>query len=382
MTDNAALLTVRDLRTYFRTEDGLVKAVDGLSFRVGPRQTFALVGESGCGKSVTAFSILRLLQIPPALIASRRFLAEPRNRAMLPQGTGPSVIELEGRDLLELSEPRMRQVRGAKISMIFQEPMSSLNPVFTCGNQIVEAVLLHRRTSGREAKDLAIDLLAKVGIPDPAQRFREYPHQLSGGMRQRVMIAMALSCNPRLLIADEPTTALDVTIQAQILDLLRQLKDQTGLSILLITHDLAVVAETADVVAVMYAGKIVELTDVRPLFQEPLHPYTHGLFRSLPRLGDKKHRLETIQGVVPNPLDFPGGCKFHPRCALTRRLAEGLGEASTASILADGQPVRVAARCASAEPPLREVRAGHWCACWFCPGYDAAPQTDPSEGPA
>ena len=359
MSENGTLLRVSDLRTYFRTEDGLVKAVDGVSFRIGRKQTFALVGESGCGKSVTAFSILRLLQVPPAQIASGR-------------------VELEGRNLLDLSESRMRQVRGEKISMIFQEPMSSLNPVFTCGSQIVEAIRLHRSMSGRDAKALAIDLLAKVGIPDAPQRFRAYPHQMSGGMRQRVMIAMALSCNPRLLIADEPSTALDVTIQAQILDLLRQIQADAGLSIMLITHDLAVVAETAEVVAVMYASKIVELTDVKRLFAQPLHPYTHGMFRSVPRLGEKKHRLETIQGTVPNPLDFPAGCKFHPRCLLARQRAPGAPESETATVVAEGGCVRVLRRCATEEPILREVQPAHWCACWYCPGYDGSPETDPS----
>ena len=357
MSENGTLLRVSDLRTHFATEDGLVKAVDGVSFRIGKKQTFALVGESGCGKSVTAFSILRLLQMPPAKIASGR-------------------IELEGQNLLDLSEGQMRQVRGGKISMIFQEPMSSLNPVFTCGNQIVEAILLHRKVDGTTARNLAIQMLDWVGIPDPAQRFNEYPHQMSGGMRQRVMIAMALSCNPKLLIADEPTTALDVTIQAQILELLRGIQDKAGLSILLITHDLAVVAETADVVGVMYASKIAELSDVKTLFAQPLHPYTQGLFRSIPRLGEKKHRLETIQGNVPNPLHFSGGCKFHPRCLLTRKLAESADQ--TMPVIVDGQPVQVLRQCATAEPSLREVQPGHWCACWQCAGYDAAPQTDPS----
>jgi len=337
MSENKTLLTVRDLRTYFHTEDGVVKAVDGISFRIDRAGTFALVGESGCGKSVTAFSILRLLPIPPGEIAG-------------------GLIELEGRDLLKLNERRMRRVRGAKISMIFQEPMSSLNPVYTCGSQIVEAIRLHRRLSGNKARDLAVEMIDKVGIPEPAQRFGEYPHQLSGGMRQRMMIAMALSCDPLLLIADEPTTALDVTIQAQILDLLKQIQAEAHLSIMLITHDLAVVAETADVVAVMYASKIVELTDVGRLFNEPLHPYTQGLFRSLPRLGEKKDRLRTIPGSVPNPLYFPGGCKFHPRCPIGRTLKQ----------------------CQTQEPPLREVQPSHWAACWQCPGYQEAPETDPS----
>ena len=325
MTQNGTLLEVRDLRTYFHTDDGVVKAVDGVSFSIERGRTFALVGESGCGKSVTAFSILRLLAIPPAEIAS-------------------GTVMLEGRNLLALEEHEMREVRGAKISMIFQEPMSSLNPVFTCGNQIVEAIRLHRRMSSGEARDLAIQMLAKVGIPAPAQRFKDYPHQLSGGMRQRVMIAMALCCNPRLLIADEPTTALDVTIEAQILDLLKDIQNQMDLSIMLITHDLAVVAQTAHVVGVMYASKIVELTEADALFGKPLHPYTQGLLRSVPRLGQAADRLETIPGTVPDPLAFPTGCKFHPRCPIGRDLE----------------------RCRKQEPALREVQEGHWAACWEC----------------
>ena len=338
MTDGAPLLRVRDLTTVFHTVEGLVRAVDGASFAVPRGRTFALVGESGCGKSVTALSILRLLPIPPAQIVSGR-------------------VELEGQNLLELGEEPMRAVRGGRISMIFQEPMSSLNPVFTCGSQIVEAIRLHRGLGGGAARRQAVEMLHKVGIPDAAQRFGEYPHQLSGGMRQRVMIAMALSCGPQLLIADEPTTALDVTIQAQILDLLRQLQQREALSILLITHDLAVVAETADEVGVMYASKMVELADAAELFTRPLHPYTQGLFRSLPRLGATQTRLEAIGGNVPNPLAFPTGCKFHPRCPTGRNLA----------------------RCHSAEPALREVRPGHWSACWECPGYADAPQTVPGD---
>jgi oligopeptide/dipeptide ABC transporter ATP-binding protein len=338
MSANGTLLRVRGLRTWFDTDDGVVRAVDGVSFAIPRGRTFALVGESGCGKSVTAYSILRLLPMPPGRIAAGR-------------------IELDEQDLLTLSEREMRDVRGGRISMVFQEPMTSLNPVFTCGSQIVEAIRLHRPMSRGEAADLAVKMLARVGIPDPAQRFREYPHQLSGGMRQRVMIAMALSCDPELLIADEPTTALDVTIEAQILELLRQLQADSSLSILLITHDLAVVAETAHVVAVMYASKIAEHAGAEQLFAKPLHPYTQGLFRSLPRLGETKDRLDTIPGSVPNPLRFPSGCKFHPRCPIGRELC----------------------RCENEEPGLREIEPGHWVACWECPGHEAARETDPGE---
>ena len=338
MNDSQTLLTVRDLRTCFQTEDGLVKAVDGVSFSVEAGKTFALVGESGCGKSVTAFSILRLLQCPPARIEAE-------------------AIEFQGTDLLSLSEKQMRRVRGGSIGMIFQEPMNSLNPVLTCGYQIVEAIQLHKPMSRRDAKEAAIDMLRQVGIPEPRRRFAEYPHQMSGGMKQRVMIAMALSCNPELLIADEPTTALDVTIQGQILDLLREIQESKNLSIMLITHDLAVVAEASDTVAVMYASKIVETADTSRLLTRPLHPYTQGLLRSAPRLGERARRLETISGSVPNPLNFPSGCKFHPRCPVGRNLAQ----------------------CRDSQPPLREVEPGHKVACWKCPGYENAENAEPDK---
>jgi len=332
-----ALLRVRDVQTHFHTEDGVVRAVDGVSFAVGAGRCFALVGESGCGKSVTAYSIIGLVEKPAGRVVGGR-------------------VELGGTNLLALGEKQMQDVRGRQVSMIFQEPMTSLNPVFTCGNQIVEAIRLHRRMSGAEAADLAAEMLGKVGIPEPVQRLGEYPHQLSGGMRQRVMIAMALSCNPRLLIADEPTTALDVTIQAQILDLMRQIQADTGLSILLITHDLAVVAEAAHSVGVMYASQIVELAGVEDLYEKPLHPYTRGLFRSLPRLGQARRRLETIPGLVPNPLNHPAGCRFHPRCPVGRDLK----------------------RCQTRQPPLREVAENHWAACWECEGFEGGKETDPS----
>ncbi|MGB9623641.1 MAG: ABC transporter ATP-binding protein, partial [Phycisphaerae bacterium] len=268
-TSNDILLDVRDLKTYFFMEEGVGKAVDGVSWTLPRGRTLALVGESGCGKSVTALSIMRLIPEPPGRIVGGQIL-------------------FEGRDLVRLPESQMRQIRGNRIAMIFQEPMTSLNPVFTIGDQIVEAVTLHQRIRGREAWDLATEMLRRVGVSEPGQRVHEYPHQMSGGMRQRVMIAMALSCNPSLLIADEPTTALDVTIQAQILDLLRQLQAEAGMSILIITHDLGVVAEIADAVCVMYASRIVERAEVKELFASPLHPYTQGLFRSMPRLAQRK----------------------------------------------------------------------------------------------
>jgi oligopeptide/dipeptide ABC transporter ATP-binding protein len=344
------LLEVRDLKTYFHTEEGVVKAVDGLSFSLVRGMVFALVGESGCGKSVTAFSIMKLIQCPPGKIEAE-------------------ALMLDGKDLLSLNEKEMRKIRGSQIGMIFQEPMSSLNPVFTIGSQIVEAIELHTEKRGKAAQAHAIGLLKKVGIPEPAQRFHEYPHQLSGGMRQRVMIAIALSCNPKLLIADEPTTALDVSIQAQILDLLKELQRSEGLSILIITHDLGVVSETADVVGVMYASHLVEYSDIDTLFNKPFHPYTQGLFRSIPRLGVMKRRLETIQGNVPNPLDFPSGCNFHTRCGLTRELGEKAAPDEIAEIEIEQTMVRVLKQCIRERPLMREVAPGHFCACWRCPGY-------------
>ncbi|MEJ5260757.1 MAG: ABC transporter ATP-binding protein [Anaerohalosphaeraceae bacterium] len=326
MTD--ILLSIQNLSTHFSTEQGLARAVQEVSFDILRGQTVALVGESGCGKSVTALSILRLVPQPPGRIVSGR-------------------IVLEERDLLSLTESQMRRIRGNEIAMIFQEPMTSLNPVFTIGSQIVEAIRLHQKKTARQARQAAVEMLAKVGIADPQRRFDEYPHQLSGGMRQRVMIAMALSCMPKLLIADEPTTALDVTIQAQILDLLRHLRQQQKMSILLITHDLGVVAENADSVVVMYASRVVESAPVEPLFAKPLHPYTRGLLRSLPRLNERRERLEVIPGTVPNPVDFPSGCKFHPRCSIGCRDR----------------------RCQTEEPPLKEVVPGRRVACWYAEGY-------------
>jgi oligopeptide/dipeptide ABC transporter ATP-binding protein len=278
---------------------------------------------------------------------------------LIPQPPGrieSGRVLFRGVDLLGLSERQMREVRGNEIAMVFQEPMTSLNPVYTVGDQIVEAIELHQGLRGAAAWDRAVDLLRQVGIPAPEQRVREYPYQLSGGMRQRAMIAMALSCNPALLIADEPTTALDVTIQAQILELLKKLQVEQGLSILLITHDLGVVAENADRVAVMYASKLVEFAEVGELFSNPLHPYTQKLFDSIPRLGDQKQRLDVIPGNVPDPQNFPTGCKFHTRCHVYQ-----------------GTP-----QCANEEPGLREVRPGHWVSCWKTDGYEGAPRTSPN----
>ena len=292
-----SVLEVRDLRTYFHTEEGVARAVDGVSFAVGRGQTLGLVGESGCGKSVSAFSIMRLVPDPPGRIEAGQIL-------------------LRGRDLLALDEEEMRRVRGDDIAMIFQEPMTSLNPVLTCGFQIAEAVVLHQQVPMQEARARAVEMLQLVGIPAPEQRIDEYPHQLSGGMRQRVMIAMALSCNPDVLLADEPTTALDVTIQAQILELLESLQQSLQMAIVMITHDLGVIAETADQVAVMYAGQIVEYAETQLLFTRPRHPYTRGLLRSIPRLDDEQERLDIIPGVVPDARAFPPGCRFAPRCPL------------------------------------------------------------------
>ncbi|NBB94764.1 MAG: ATP-binding cassette domain-containing protein, partial [Planctomycetes bacterium] len=331
-------------------------------------------GESGCGKSVTSFSILKLLPYPPAF--------HPSGKVTFSRQTLMDVTETDDRTRPRdrgLGDKQMRHIRGGQIGIIFQEPMTSLNPVFTCGSQIVEAIRLHQDLTRSDARLLAIDLLDRVGIPSPEQRFREYPHQLSGGMRQRVMVAMALSCNPELLIADEPTTALDVTIQDQILRLMSELQAASRLSILLITHDLAVVAEAAHRVAVMYASKIVETTDVRSLYASPTHPYTHGLFRSVPKLGETKDRLSTIEGSVPNPLAFPSGCKFHLRCPLTRKHAAEASQADTIETAVAGGTGRVLRRCAECEPELREIRPGHWTACWEVDGYERAKATDPSE---
>ncbi|MBS1818299.1 MAG: ABC transporter ATP-binding protein [Acidobacteria bacterium] len=294
-----ALLRVNHLHTHFFSDAGVVRAVDDVSFEVRAGETLAVVGESGSGKSVSALSILRLIPQPPGRIVG-------------------GEIWFRGRNLLEATPREMRAIRGKEISMIFQEPMTSLNPVYTCGEQIIETVVLHERISRQAARRRAIEMLQLVGIPSPEQRVDEYPHQMSGGMRQRVMIAMALACRPAVLIADEPTTALDVTIQAQILELLRQLQRELGMAVILITHDLGVVAETADHVAVMYAGRVVEYCDVRAAFRKPLHPYTAGLQASLPKLDETQERLRVIPGTVPNPARFPVGCRFHPRCPVAQ----------------------------------------------------------------
>jgi oligopeptide/dipeptide ABC transporter ATP-binding protein len=292
---NDVLLDVRDLRTYFHVMDGVVKAVDGVSYQIRRGQTLGIVGESGCGKSVTALTIMRLLDEPPAEVAS-------------------GEVMFEGRDLLKLSSEEMRQVRGNDVAMIFQEPMTSLNPVFTVGDQISEAVVIHRKLSKKAGWEKAVESLKAVGINNPERRVKQYPHEMSGGMRQRVMIAMALSCDPKLLIADEPTTALDVTIQAQILELIQKVQDETGSALMLITHDLGVVAETVQDVVVMYAGRVVEQGTVDEVLLAPKHPYTEGLLTSIPSKGMRGQRLNVIRGTVPNPFNMPVGCNFEPRC--------------------------------------------------------------------
>ncbi|MGH7320887.1 MAG: ABC transporter ATP-binding protein [Candidatus Rokuibacteriota bacterium] len=319
------LLEIKDLKTHFFTDEGVVRAVDGISLHIDKGETLGIVGESGCGKTVTALSIMKLIAMPPGRIV---------------QGQ----IVYQGRDLVPLPPAQMRRVRGKEISMVFQEPMTSLNPVFTIGEQIAEAIRLHEGLGRRDAMDKTVDMLKLVHMANPERRVKEYPHQLSGGMRQRVMIAMALSCHPKLLIADEPTTALDVTIQAQILDLLNELKAKLGMAVMLITHDMGVIAETAQRVVVMYAAKVVEEASVKELFKEPLHPYTQGLLRSIPRIdlaAVKKQRLEAIPGVVPSLIDVPPGCRFAPRCQYVKPMYT------------------------EKEPPLKEVKPGHKVACWL-----------------
>jgi len=318
-----ALLDVRGLTTAFTTESGTFNAVEGVDLALGAGRTLGLVGESGCGKSVTALSVMGLVASPGRVVSGE--------------------IIFEGADLRSLSAGQMRDIRGDRISMIFQEPMTSLNPAFTIGDQIVEGILRHRPIGHQEAKRQAIEMLRHVRMPLPERRFDDHPHKLSGGMRQRAMIAMALALKPRLLIADEPTTALDVTIQAQILELMRMLRDETGAAIILITHDLGVVAELAQEVAVMYAGRIVERSSVDALFAEPQHPYTIGLLGSIPRLNRETGRLPAIEGQVPNPMTPPPGCRFAPRCPFATE------------------------KCKREEPALREVVPGHYARCWYAP---------------
>ena len=318
-----SLLEIRGLKTHFATDDGMVRAVDGVDLTIARGETLGVVGESGCGKTVTAMSVLKLIAMPPGRIVEGRIL-------------------WRGRDLVPLPPEKMNRIRGKEIAIVFQEPMTSLNPVYTVGEQIAEVVRLHENVGRRAALDKTVEMLRLVHIPNPERRLHDYPHQFSGGMRQRVMIAMALSCNPQLLIADEPTTALDVTIQAQILELLQEMKSRFGMAIMLITHAMGVVAETAQRVVVMYAGKVIEEAPVEKLFGRPSHPYTKGLIRSIPRIdkaATRKTRLEAIAGVVPSLLDPPPGCRFAPRC-----------------------PYAIAS-CREAVPPLREIEPGHRVAC-------------------
>ena len=326
------LLAVENLRTWFYTRGGVIRAVDGIDFSIPLGGTLGVVGESGSGKSVTALSVMQLIEAPGRIEAGTKIL-------------------LEGNDLAELPEGRMARIRGNDVSMIFQEPMTSLNPVFTVGDQIAEAVKLHQHVGSRDAMDRAVEMMELVGIPSPAQRVADYPHQLSGGMRQRVMIAMALSCNPKLLIADEPTTALDVTVQAQILELMKELRERLGMAILLITHDLGVVAEMVDEVAVMYAGRIVERGPVADIFASPQHPYTEALLDSIPLLGMRYSQpLKAIRGVVPSPLEWPPACRFAPRCDYAF------------------------AKCVEMDPPLLPVPPQE-SACWLCENGRRVPRS-------
>ncbi|MDQ7840163.1 MAG: ABC transporter ATP-binding protein [bacterium] len=316
------LLSVRDLKTYFHTDEGVVRAVDGLTYDLAKGETLGIVGESGCGKSVHALSVMRLIPTPPGKIVS-------------------GEIWFEGRNLLTISDEQMRHIRGNRIAMIFQEPMTSLNPVLTIGEQIAEAVILHQKLDKKTAWDRAADMLERVKIPLARERLKDYPHQFSGGMRQRVMIAMALSCNPSILIADEPTTALDVTIQAQILDLIRDLQKEFNMSVIVITHNLGVVAEMTDNVVVMYAGKPVEHTDVNRVFRDPKHPYTWGLLHSIPKLHERKERLIPIEGQPPSLIDLPPGCPFAPRCPFAMEI------------------------CVQEDPPDVDIQAGHYAKCYL-----------------
>ncbi len=324
-TQNKPLLEVKNLKTYFFTEDGVVKAVDGVDFHVNQGEVLGLVGESGCGKSVTSLSIMRLLGVPGKVVGGEIYFA--------------------GQDLLKLPESEMVKMRGNRMSMIFQQPQSSLNPVFTVGDQVAEVLMIHQNMSKEAAWNRAVELLAMVGIPDPARKAKAFPHEMSGGQAQRVMIAMALALSPELLIADEPTTALDVTIQAQILDLIQEMREKLGTSVILITHDLGIIAEMAHRVAVMYAGRIVEEASVKELFENPMHPYTKGLIASIPILGKVTDRLEVIPGSVPNLINLPPGCRFAPRCRLREQYGLEI--------------------CTRDEPELVEVKPGHKVRCWL-----------------
>lgn len=315
------LLSVRDLKTYFYTEEGVMPSVDGVSFDLAPGETLAIVGESGCGKSVTSLSIMGLVQTPPGKIVNGEIL-------------------YQGQDLLKKSKKEMRAIRGNEISMIFQEPMTSLNPVFTVGQQIMESFRIHQDLNKKQAREKTIEMIRLVGIPAPEKVVDEYPHELSGGMRQRIMIAMALACNPKVLIADEPTTALDVTIQAQIIRLMCRLKEETGTAIILITHDLGVVAQIAQNAMVMYAGQAVEYAPVRSIYKDPLHPYTQGLLKSIPKLNESSDTLYNIKGTVPSPKDYPKGCRFCPRCDCAKAV------------------------CAEKHPPLMDLPDGRKVRCW------------------
>ena len=332
---NNNLLEVRGLKTYFFLDEGTVRAVEGADFEIKRGHTLGIVGESGCGKSVTAQSILQIVPSPGRIVEGEIFLHSKIWNAEN-NGETTETVELTA---LDPKGKEMRSIRGSEIAMVFQEPMTSLSPVHSIGNQITEAILLHQDVSKEDAKDKAINMLKRVGMPQPSQTIDNYPHQLSGGMRQRVMIAMALSCHPSLLIADEPTTALDVTTEAQILDLMRGLQDDLGMAIMYITHDLGVIAEMADEVAVMYLGKVVERAEVDTLYYNPLHPYTKALLRSIPRIG-RKERLESIKGMVPDPYSRPKGCPFNPRC-----------------------PERGGPECRTEGPPWIEVEPGHWIRC-------------------
>lgn len=335
MTANPLCIQIQNLRTSFFLDEGTVKAVDGATFDIFQGETLGVVGESGCGKSVIARSILRIVDYPGRIVSGEILYHRT-------QGSQEEIIDLAK---TSANGPLIRSIRGAEISMIFQEPMTALSPVYTIGNQIIEALQQHRSITDSQGRQEAIGLLREVGMSFPERRVDEYPHQLSGGMRQRAMIAMALSCHPRLVIADEPTTALDVTTQAQIIDLMVKLKNERGMGIVMITHDLGVIAEMAERVVVMYLGKVVESANVRELFHEPAHPYTQALMNSIPKIGRKvKSKLKPVTGMVPNPYDRPKGCTFHPRC-----------------------PFAIAGTCDELEPPLVELGPGHMVSCWLYP---------------